>query len=63
MGTEIFCFANGDVKVLLRIPILPEIILVCLPGEANGVWYLIKTHHAAARNTRESPEQLPEAGT
>lgn len=62
MGTEIFCFANSDVKVLLCIPILLEIILVCLLGKANAVWRLIKTHDVAAQSTWESPEQLPEPG-
>lgn len=62
MRTEIFCFANGDVKVFSCIPILFEIIVVCLPGKANSIWYLIKTQDVAAQNTQRSPEELPGPG-
>lgn len=50
MGTEIFCFANGDVKVLLRIPILLEIILVCLPG--GGKWCLVFNKNPPCSSTK-----------
>lgn len=62
MGTEIFCFANGDVEVLFCIPILPGIGFARLQGKRSSSWHLIKTQGEAAQHTRESPQHLPEPG-
>lgn len=62
MGTEIFCFANGDVEVLFCIPILPGIGFARLQGKRSSSWHLIKTQGEAAQHTRESPRHLPEPG-